>query len=203
MHGNIAYQGVAAAIDSIDVSPFDGKAMTDKLDKRINGDCQPVSSDGAAAKLADGRQSEAALAIARGTMRLLAAHGFTPLTEVVLPTGRRADIVAISEKAEIWIVEIKSGIEDFRADQKWPEYREFCDRFLFAVDNRFPSELIPDDCGLIIADRFGAEILRPCDAATLPAARRKSLMLRFARMAAARLHALADPDAHIELPSRF
>ena len=194
---------MSATIDSTDVSPFDGKAMTDKLDKRIGSDCQPDCGDPIAAKMVDGRQSDAALAIARGTMRMLAAHGFNSLTEVVLPTGRRADIVAISEKAEIWIIEIKSGIEDFRSDQKWPEYREFCDRFLFAVDNHFPSELIPEDSGLIIADRFGAEILRPCSAVTLAAARRKSLMLRFARIAAARLHALADPEATIDIPSRF
>ena len=200
---NTSSDAVSVTIDTVDVSPFDGKAMTGELDKRIKPEIQPISGKVDAAQLVDGRQSEAALAIARGTMRMLAAHGFTPLCELVLPTGRRADIVAISDKAEIWIIEIKSGIEDFRSDQKWPEYREFCDRFLFAVDNCFPVEVIPEDSGLIIADRFGAEIMRPSEAATLPAARRKSLMLRFARVAGARLHALADPEANIEIPSRY
>lgn len=198
-------------VDSFDVSPFDGNAMTERTDEQIAGDCPTGPSGLAVGKplaeagsgLVDGRQSPAALAIARGTMRMLAAHKFSPLTEVVLPSGRRADLVAVSEKGEIWIIEIKSGIEDFRSDQKWPEYREFCDRFLFAVDSDFPDEIIPQDTGLIVADRFNAEIIRSSETQDLPAARRKSLILRFARIAGARLHALADPEASIEIPGRY
>ena len=202
---------IIASIDLSDVSPFDGKAMTERINKQIVGDFQPrpqaglpaVSVVGAVPNMVDGRQSPAAVAIARGTMRLLAAHKFSPLTELALPSGRRADIVAIAESGEIWIVEIKSGIEDFRSDQKWPEYREYCDRFLFAVDSDFPNEVIPQDTGLIVADRFGAEIIRPSTTDKLSAARRKSLILRFARIASARLHALADPEASIDIPARF
>lgn len=153
--------------------------------------------------LADGRQSPAALSIARGTRRLLASLGLSSLSEVSLPSGRRADLVALSEKGEIWIVEIKSSIEDFRSDHKWHEYADFCDRFFFAVDAAFPADLIPSTAGLIIADRFGGEIIRDNDAVKLPAARRKALTLRFARIAGARLQALADPEAAIELPARF
>ena len=129
-------------------------------------------------------------------MRLLAAHGLAAMSEVPLPNGRRADVMAISEKGQIWIVEIKSGIEDYRSDQKWGDYLEFCDRFYFAVDGDFPNELIPDTTGLIIADRYSAELIRDGTAATLPAARRRSLTLRFARLAAARLHTLWDPDGN-------
>ena len=80
----------------------------------------------------DRRQSETALAIARGTARLLRALGFACISELPLPSGRRADLVAINERGEIWIVEIKSSIEDLRADQKWPDYRAHCDRLFFA-----------------------------------------------------------------------
>lgn len=146
----------------------------------------------------DGRQSETALAIARGTGRLLTAHGLIPLAELTLPTGRRADLVGVAEKGEIWIIEIKSSIEDFRTDQKWPEYIPFCDRFFFAVGTDFPCDLIPAETGLIVADRYGGEQVRPAPLVKMAPAQRKAVMLRFARTGAARLHALYDPENAFE-----
>lgn len=145
--------------------------------------------------LADGRQSDKALAIARGVRRHLQLLGFQSLTEFSLPNGRRADIAAVSDGGEIWIIEIKSSIEDFRADNKWPEYQEFADKFFFAVDGNFPIEILPENTGLMIADRFGGDTVRPAEKHPLAAARRKALTLRIARTACQRLHNLADPDA--------
>lgn len=144
--------------------------------------------------LDDGRQSAAALAIARGARRMLATLGMASVTELTLASGRRADIVAISDKGEIWIVEIKSSIADFRADSKWPEYEAFCDRLLFAVAPDFPVEILPAETGLMLADLYGAEIVRPAPCKPLPGARRKAMTLRIARAAALRLHEVADPE---------
>ena len=125
--------------------------------------------------------------IARGVLRLLSAHGFAGVTEMTLANGRRADVAAIGPAGDITIVEIKSSVADFRSDQKWPEYRPFCDRFYFAVGHKFPQELIPEEAGLIIADAYGGAILREPDYEKLAAARRKAVTLRFARLAATRL----------------
>lgn len=143
--------------------------------------------------LEDGRQSPAAAAIARGLRRMLWARGLATVTELVLANGRRADVVALSDRGEIWIVEVKSSVADFRADTKWPEYRDYCDRLLFAVDRDFPVEILPADTGLVIADPYGAELLREAPLTPLAGARRKAMTQRFARAAALRLHALADP----------
>jgi hypothetical protein len=135
-----------------------------------------------------------AVEILRGTSRMLIDAGLTPLPEFTLPSGRRADIAALDRDGTITIVEIKSSVADFRSDQKWPEYAEYCDRFYFAVKPEFPREILPENCGLILADRYGAEILRTAqEAPPLPAARRKLLTLRFARVATLRLAAVADP----------
>ena len=131
--------------------------------------------------------------ICRGARRLLWTEGQSSLTEFPLPNGRRADILSLCPTGEVTIVEVKSSVVDFRTDCKWPEYRDFCDRFFFAVDDLFPSELIPEGCGLIIADSFGAEIVRPSPVARLAGARRKSLVGAFARLAALRLHRIEDP----------
>jgi hypothetical protein len=141
----------------------------------------------------DGRQSETALAVARGTARLLHAHGFSVVSELPLPSGRRADLVALDAGGTVWIVEIKSSVADFRADQKWQDYRAHCDRLYFATCLEVPCEIFPPDTGLIVADAFGAEF--KCDAPEhkLAAATRKSMMLLFARAAARRLQSLADP----------
>ena len=117
----------------------------------------------------------------------MSAHGYAGVTEMPLANGRRADVAAIGPGGEITIVEIKSSVADFRSDQKWPEYRPFCDRFYFAVDHDFPQNLIPDETGLIVADAFGGAILREPECEKLVAARRKAVTLRFARLAAARL----------------
>jgi hypothetical protein len=141
----------------------------------------------------DGRQSETASKIGRGVCRLLCAHGFSCVSELPLASGRRADLVALGRKGEIWIVEIKSSVADFRADHKWPDYRIHCDRFFFAVDPDMPAEILPESAGLIVADGFGAEILRDAPEHALSAATRKAMLLRFAHAAAARLGALLDP----------
>ncbi len=142
----------------------------------------------------DGRQSETALLVARGTRRLLRSRRFATLTELPLASGRRADIVALASDATILIVEIKSSIADFRADAKWPDYRAHCDRLYFAIPDQVPPEIMPEDAGLIIADGFGAEILREAPEHRLAAATRRSMLLRFAHAAAHRLHGLADPE---------
>lgn len=135
----------------------------------------------------DGRQSQAALEIQRGVGRVLSAHGFASVPELTLKNGRRADIFGLGRKGEIWIVEIKSGVEDFRADNKWSEYRDYCDCFFFAVATDFPVEILPDDTGLIVADRFGGDILKPAPVHSLSGARRKAVTLIFAQTAAMRL----------------
>ncbi len=142
----------------------------------------------------DGRQSETALAVARGTTRLLHALGFCVVSELPLPSGRRADLTALGRDGEIWIVEIKSSIADFRADQKWTDYRLHCDRLFFATTLSVPCEIFPQDAGLIVADAFGAAITCEAPEHRLHAATRKCMLLAFARAAALRLSALADPE---------
>jgi hypothetical protein len=142
----------------------------------------------------DGRQSETALAVARGTARLLHAHGFSVVSELPLPSGRRADLVALDAGGEIWIVEIKSSIADLRADQKWQDYRAHCDRLFFATSMEVPCDIFPKDTGLIVADAFGAVFHCEAPEHRLPAPTRKSMMLLFARAAALRLQSLADPN---------
>src|SRR3954454_185426 len=102
----------------------------------------------AAALPIDGRQSAAALAIARGTTRLLHSLGFSVVSELALASGRRADLVALAADGEIWIVEIKSSVADLRADQKWMDYRLHCDRLFFATSLEVPCEIFPPDTGL-------------------------------------------------------
>ena len=129
---------------------------------------------------------ETTAAVTRGAARLLVALGYSPLLEVTLPNGRRADLMALGRKGEIFIVEVKSGIEDFRVDLKWPEYRPYCDAFAFAVAPEFPRDILPEEPGLIIADGFGGAVLREAGIVALSGARRKALTLAFARLAALR-----------------
>lgn len=142
----------------------------------------------------DGRQSPAALAVARGTARLLLSYGLCCVSELPLASGRRADLVAVATTGEIWIVEIKSSIADFRADQKWPDYRMHCDRLFFATALDVPRDIFPEDAGLIVADSFSASLVREAPEHRLPAATRKSMLVCFGRAAALRLQALADPN---------
>ena len=131
--------------------------------------------------------------LCRGVCRALAQRGFATLVEVPLANGRRADVLALGRDGELVVVEIKSSVVDFKSDRKWQEYRAFCDRLYFAVASGFPSALIPDDCGLIVADPFGAAFLREGAALPLAPARRRAMLLRFAALAAGRLRRLTDP----------
>jgi hypothetical protein len=144
----------------------------------------------------DGRQSPQALAIQRGVGRLLRAQGYAMVTELPLATGRRADVVGLGAGAELWIVEIKSSVEDFRVDRKWPDYRHFCDRLYFATHAAVPAEIFPEDTGLILADAYGAELMRDAPEHKLTGAARRAMLLRFAQAAAHRLHGLIDPEAN-------
>ena len=132
--------------------------------------------------------------LARGVCRSLTQLGYAALREFPLANGRRADILALGRTGNLVIIEIKSSVADFRSDRKWAEYREFADRFYFAVPHGFPELLIPQECGLIVADGFGAAILREGPETPLHAARRRVVTLRFARTAASRLGRHLDPD---------
>jgi hypothetical protein len=144
----------------------------------------------------DGRQSATASAIARGTARLLHALGFSCVAELPLPSGRRADLVALNGRGEVWILEIKSSLDDLRADQKWPDYRLHCDRLFFAFTAELSPDIFPMETGLIVADAYGAELKREAPEHRLPPATRKLMTLRFALAAAQRLNRLADPQGH-------
>jgi len=146
----------------------------------------------------DGRQSSTAAALQRGVCRALRALGDSVVTELPLANGRRADIVALSGSGDITIVEIKSCLLDYQSDAKWQDYLPFCDRLYFAVSSDFPREIIPSSAGLIVADRYGAELLREPAEERLPAGRRKALMLSFARAAALRLQIHLDPSCSLE-----
>jgi hypothetical protein len=140
------------------------------------------------------------LLLARGIGRALAQRGYASLTEVSLANGRRADVMGLGCAGELVIVEVKSSLQDFRSDAKWPEYREYCDRFYFAVPENFPREAIPEDCGLIVADGFGAAVLREAPVLALSAARRKAVTLRFALLGSERLRRLVDPASDDPTP---
>jgi hypothetical protein len=125
-------------------------------------------------------------AVTRGAARLFIALGYAPLAEVTLPNGRRADLMALGPRGEIAIAEVKSGLEDYRVDQKWGEYGPFCDLFYFAVAPHFPREILPQGPGLIVADAFGGAVLVDAPAIPLAPARRKALTLAFGRLGALR-----------------
>lgn len=150
--------------------------------------------------LADGRQSDRAMLVRRGVQRLLIEMGAVAIPELPLATGRRADLVALTRRGDIWIVEIKSSVEDFRADRKWPEYRLWCDRFFFATHPGVPEAIFPGECGFILSDGYGAEMLREAPEHRLPAATRKALTLRIARAGAARLTAAEMAGVTIPTP---
>lgn len=131
--------------------------------------------------------------LARGVCRHLASHDFVCVEEFTPERGRRVDVMALGPKGEIWVIECKSSRADFMSDGKWEGYLDWCDRYFWAVDEAFPSELLPADTGLIMADAYDAEIIRMAPEDKLPAARRTALTRRFARHAARRLQALRDP----------
>ncbi len=139
------------------------------------------------------------LAVCRAAARFCAQLGWAPVTEMPLPNGRRADILALLPDGGFAVVEVKSCARDFLSDGKWPEYREFCDRLFFAVDLDFPQELIPDEVGLLVADGPDATLLRDARPHPLAPARRRALLHRYAVTAAGRLAALQDPAGLAEL----
>ncbi|WP_284162788.1 MmcB family DNA repair protein [Frigidibacter sp. SD6-1] len=131
--------------------------------------------------------------LARGVCRHLLSHGFATVEELVPAPGLRVDVMALGPKGEVWIVECKSSRTDFVSDRKWHSYLEWADRFFWAVDADFPVDLLPEGAGLIIADGYDAEILRLSPEAPLPGARRKVMLMKFARHAALRLQSYRDP----------
>ncbi len=136
---------------------------------------------------------ERAARIRRATALLCLRLGWSPLHEVKLPNGRRADILALEPDGRFACIEVKSGLRDFQTDLKWPEYRDYADRLFFAVDADFPAALLPAECGLVVTHGAEAELLREPAAHPLPPARRRALLHRFATLAAGRLAALDDP----------
>ena len=147
----------------------------------------------------DGRQSETALAIARGTARLLRSLGFSCISELPLPSGRRADLVALNERGEIWIVEIKSSAEDLRADQKWQDYRAHCDRLFFAFTQDLPCEIFPGETGLIVADAYGAHMHCEAPGASPAGADPQADDRPFRHGRGQRINRLVDPQGHGEV----
>ena len=144
--------------------------------------------------IVDLRQSATALRVQRGVMRLLReSHDMACYAEVTLKSGRRADVLAVGPKGEIWIVEIKSSLVDFQVDRKWPEYRDFSDKFFFAKPPELDAAIFPQSEGLIVADGHDGAILRDSPETPLAPARRKALMLKLARLGADRIHLLMDP----------
>src|ERR1700756_5018237 len=139
-------------------------------------------------------QPTGAALLVRGVCRTLEHLAYVSLMEFPLANGRRADILALGRTGDLVIVEIKTSVADFRADRKWSAYRDFSDRLYFAVQNDFPRLLIPNECGLMVADPFGAALLREGSETKLDAGRRRALTMRFARIAAIRLRRLLDPD---------
>lgn len=135
------------------------------------------------------------LLLARGVCRHLLGHDFATVTELVPTPGLRVDVMALGPRGEIWVIECKSNRADFLSDRKWNGYLDWCDRFFWAVDAAFPSDLLPEETGLLIADAYDAEILRMAPERKLVAPRRKVVLQTFARHAARRLHAMRDPGA--------
>ncbi|WP_374579080.1 DNA repair putative endonuclease MmcB [Phenylobacterium sp.] len=140
---------------------------------------------------------EITASVTRGAARLLVDLGYAPLAEVTLPNGRRADLMALSPRGEIAIVEVKSGLEDYRVDRKWHEYLPYCDRFAFAVAPEFPQDILPLEPGLIVCDGFGGAVLREAPSTALAPARRKALTIAFARLAAMRAAGVAASELTI------
>jgi hypothetical protein len=135
--------------------------------------------------------------LARGVSRHLRSHDFVSVEELVPISGLRVDVMALGPKGEVWIIECKSGRADFQSDNKWDGDLEWCDRFFWAVDTEFPTELLPEDTGLIIADGYDAEIIRMGPEAKLAPARRKVMVQKFARHAAIRAQAARDPGLNL------
>ena len=150
----------------------------------------------------DGRQSELALMVQRGVIRYFHRNDIIMIPELTLQNGRRADLIGVDNKGKIILVEIKSSVEDFNVDKKWPEYLEFCDQFYFASHKDVPGDIFPEDQGFILADHYGAEILRQANQQKVTPHQRKAIMLRFARTSARRLEDISQfaLSAGLDLP---
>lgn len=168
------------------------------MNKIVHTGLMPIVSPILKNPFMDGRQSDRAMLVRRGVQRLLTSMGAHVLPELSLATGRRADLVALTRSGDIWIIEIKSSVEDFRVDRKWPEYRLHSDRFFFATHPEVPAEIFPEECGFILSDGYGAEILREAPEHRMAAATRRAVTMRFARAGAARL--LAAELAGVDVP---
>lgn len=138
--------------------------------------------------------------VARGICRLFARNGVWCVPEMPLRSGRRADLMGIDAKGHVIIVEIKVSRADLLGDGKWTDYLDHCDRFYWGLSPLLDRACMeteafrPGDCGLIVADDYDAEILRPAPLAPLAAARRKAEVERLAR-AAMRRHVIGmDPE---------
>jgi hypothetical protein len=140
--------------------------------------------------------------VARGVSRLLLQDGYAPILEFTLPNGRRLDVAAIGPGGAIVGVEIKVALADLRSDTKWPEYLDYCDLFYFAIPPDFPPEHVPQQTGLIVADRYGGAIVKAAEAQTLHASRRKAVTISFASVAASRLSTVLDAMAQESSPNR-
>ncbi len=131
--------------------------------------------------------------VTRGVCRYLFNLGYSVLTEFTLKNGRRADVIGLDRDGSVVIVEVKTSVADLKADQKWPEYKDFCDQIYFATPRDFPLDLLPASCGILVADSWSADEIRAADVAPLHASRRRVLTLKLARKAAQRLYDLTDP----------
>ena len=145
--------------------------------------------------------SSTAAEVARGVSRLLLEEGFSPILEFTLPNGRRLDVAAIGPGGEMLGVEIKVALADLRGDNKWPDYLDYCDLFYFAVPPDFPHEHVPQQPGLIVADRYGGSIIKQAEAQTLHASRRKAVTISFARCAAERLSRTLEATLLAQTPN--
>ena len=145
--------------------------------------------------------SSTAAEVARGVSRLLIQEGYSPILEFTLPNGRRLDVAAIGPGGEMLGVEIKVALADLRGDNKWPEYLDYCDLFYFAIPPDFPPEHVPAETGLIVGDRYGAAIVKPAQAQTLHASRRKAVTISFAKVAAERLSSILETIAETSSPN--
>jgi hypothetical protein len=139
------------------------------------------------------------MVLARGVCRHLLGHNFVTVTEFVPTPGLRVDVLALGPKGEVWVIECKSGRADFHADRKWQGYLDWCDRFFWAVDADFPTDLLPLDTGLMVADGYDADIIRMAPEVKLAGARRKTMVQAFARHAALRWHQARDPGINLSV----
>jgi len=145
--------------------------------------------------------SHTAIDVARGVSRLLLQEGYSPILEFTLPNGRRLDVAALGPGGEVLGIEIKVALADLRGDGKWPEYLDYCDLFYFAIPPDFPHEHVPHQTGLIVADRYGGEIIKEAEAQSLHPSRRKAVTVSFARCAAERLSRTLDAIATTQTPN--